>query len=130
MNLTNFNETLRWLNKIELISFDDQCNLTLRATADGGPGENVIAYMVFKSVCYMNLSTDLTFSNFPMLVDCDIAESKKILPPEEFDSDFEHESKECNLTTIQIYDQNKPLSYCIVSYGFELRQEPINWNSN
>ncbi|MBU6956033.1 hypothetical protein [Hahella sp. HN01] len=129
MQLDQFNKTLSWLDRLEIDSFDRDCNLTVKITAEGGPGENVNAFVTFKSVCYLNISTVILFSEHPRLVICDIEKSKVLLPEEEFDDIYLLETKESNLTTFQLYDNMKPLSYCIVCYGAEFYQKPADWKA-
>jgi len=128
MDINNFNKKLVWLDRAEILKFDTDFNLTLKITAEGGPGENVELQVTFKSVSFMAIPTIINFSEHPRIEICDINQARKLLPPAELNNEFISETKENNLTTYKFLDNTKELNYTVVSYGAIFSQDPTNWN--
>ena len=129
MDISDFNKVLRFLDKVVLQSLDEDCNLRLKLSGDGGPGENVDATIIFESVCYIGLPVVMdAFTDYPQISICSISEARELLPPEALTQVFEIESRDGNLKTFRFHNGSQPLSYCVVCYGYRLSIDPQNWD--
>ena len=86
----------------------------------GGPGENISAFIKFKTICFLNL---------PMIIDavtgiykCNYHDAKILLPNEYIAGGKidQAEFDEYGLTLIRFLNEGVFLPYFILSYGYEL----------
>ncbi len=130
MDISSFNKTLSWLDEVVVKNFnDDEYDLVVAIDAEGGgPGENVTAFIAFRSVCYLSIPMVMEFSDFPQIRMCSFDQAVALLPIQDLSSGYDSEIEDGCMKVIQFLDGDKGLCHFVACYGVDLWQDPKDWS--
>jgi len=130
MDIESFNKTLSWLDEAILSKFNEaNFDILLKfSSGTGGPGENVTAYLEFKSVCYISIPMVMQFSDSPQIKLCSPEKAKSIIPIQDLDDGYQEEIENGIMKVIQIADGKKELNHFVACYEYKMTQSPSDWH--